>query len=119
MSDQENKPTETTHRFALCLSGGVALGTYIAGVLTQLYRDLAAMNKELGENRFKLDVIAGSSAGSVTGLIMARAIAVGATPKQFEQAISACWVDGLSVEKMLTPPDDLSNGPITSECPDK
>jgi hypothetical protein len=108
-----------THRFALCLSGGVALGAYIAGVLTQLYRDLHTINAlpEADDRlRLTIDAIAGSSAGSVTGLILARALALESDPQTFERAMRACWVEGLDVTALLSPPHDPANAVFSNDC---
>ena len=105
-------------RFSLVLSGGIALGSYIAGVLTQLYADLEALNSHptLSQSlKFEIDVIAGASAGSITGLTLARAIVTGASPRAFGNAISDCWVRGLSVQHFLQFPEDVSQGVISGK----
>ncbi len=43
----ESAKTERVHRFALSISGGIALGSYEAGVLTQLYQDLYRFNQNM------------------------------------------------------------------------
>jgi predicted acylesterase/phospholipase RssA len=109
--------TSGTHWFALCLSGGVALGSYIAGVLTQLYRDLYVINETVREDRlpaFRIDAIAGSSAGSITGLLLTRALTTNATPAQFEEAMRACWVDGLDIQNLLGDSTDPANSAFAS-----
>ncbi len=66
-----------THRFGLCISGAVSLGAYEAGVIAQLYRDFHTVNQAMGGRaRLVIDAIAGASAGSVTGLILAQALAL-------------------------------------------
>lgn len=119
-SDAASSPAvPLTHRFALCLSGGVALGAYIAGVLTQLYRDIHAINalpESDGRLRLTIDAVAGSSAGSVTGLILARALSLESDPETFERAMRACWVEGLDVTALLEPPHDAANAAFSNEC---
>ena len=92
------------HRFALSVSGGVALGSYEAGVLTQLYRDLYVFNTQMkGKAQVSIDVIAGASAGSITGLIMAQALSLGSPPALLEAHMRTCWVDLLDIHHLLTP----------------
>ncbi len=95
-----------THRFGLSISGGVALGSYEAGVLCQLYRDLAEFNAHqdiVGKAQVRIDAIAGASAGSITGLILAQAIGSGATPDTLEARMRACWIDLLEIHNLLGP----------------
>jgi predicted acylesterase/phospholipase RssA len=97
---------ERTHRFALSISGGVALGSYEAGVLSQLYRDLHAFNAApdmQGRARVTIDAIAGASAGSITGLILAQAIALGDTPDDLEKRMRDCWIELLDIQHLLKP----------------
>jgi predicted acylesterase/phospholipase RssA len=92
-----------THRFAAIVSGGIALGSYEAGVLTQLYHDLYWFNQNMaGRAHVAIDVIAGASAGSVTGLILAQALALGDAPDRLEKHLRTCWVDLLSIQNLLT-----------------
>lgn len=93
---------ERTHRFALSISGGIALGTYEAGVLSQMYRDIYDLNASLrGRVKVAIDAISGASAGSVTGLILAQAISLGRTPDDLEQRMRDCWVELLDIENLL------------------
>ena len=95
-----------THRLALCVSGGIALGSYEAGVLTQLYHDLHTFNRHpdiQGKARVVIDAIAGASAGSITGLILAQALSLGLPPAVLETRMRACWVELLSIENLLKP----------------
>ena len=99
-----NPPTVQTHRFAISISGGIALGSYEAGVLTQLYRDLFVFNQHpdiAGRARVAIDAVAGASAGSVTGLILSQAIALKRSPAELEAAMRACWVDLLEIHNLL------------------
>jgi predicted acylesterase/phospholipase RssA len=113
-SSSKQSPGVVRHRFTLVLSGAVALGSHIAGVISQLYRDFWELNST-GRYDLKMDVIAGSSAGSVTGLILARAIAQNRTPDELDAALHACWVEMLDLVEMVSPPASKSNSLITSE----
>lgn len=109
----ETTTVERTHRFALSISGGVALGSYEAGVLSQLYRDLFAFNVHpeiRGKARVTIDAIAGASAGSITGLILAQALALNDPPDELERRMRTCWVDLLEIHHLLQSPPGLPAG---------
>ena len=96
--------TKLTHRFALSISGGIALGSYEAGVLSQMYRDLVHFNAHpdiVDCASLKIDVIAGASAGSITGLLLAQALSLGLTPDVFESRMRAFWVELLDIRELL------------------
>lgn len=71
-------PTRTRSRRALVLSGAGARGSYEAGALKRLYRDVATQGPPF-------DVICGSSAGAINA-----AFAALATPEAIQQ-IEALW----------------------------
>ncbi|NJP07584.1 MAG: hypothetical protein HC837_19170 [Chloroflexaceae bacterium] len=62
----------TTHKIALILAGGASLGSYTAGVLTELLYALETLNARSNDQRFEIDVITGSSAGGLTGVLLTR-----------------------------------------------
>ncbi len=103
-----------THRFGLCISGAVSLGAYEAGVIAQLYRDFHTVNQAMGGRaRLVIDAIAGASAGSVTGLILAQALALRQAPDQLEARMRACWVDQLDILGLLAPATDPAQALFT------
>lgn len=105
MSVSASRPR--THRFALCLSGGVSLGAYEAGVVLQLYRSVSAFNEHpqiQSRASLRIDAIAGASAGAVTGLALGQAIAVRRSPAELETRLRSCWVDMLNLENLLSDP---------------
>jgi hypothetical protein len=114
---------ERVHRFALSISGGVSLGAYEAGVLTQLYRDLYVFNAQMkGRARVSIDAVAGASAGSITGLILAQALALGSPPDLLEARMRTCWVDLLDIHGLLAPsaqPDAWAGAVFTDGVVDK
>ncbi len=96
-----------THRFALCVSGAIALGAYEAGVVAQLYEDFQEVTKSTdGQVRLVIDVVAGSSAGAVTGVFLAQALAQNLTPTALRQALSNLWVRDLDALSLLSPASD-------------
>ncbi len=92
-----------THRFAFTISGGLAMGAYEAGVLCQLYEDLTAINGAGLGCRLVIDAISGASAGSITGLILAQALATGWTPDKFRERMREAWITGPDVIALLRP----------------
>ena len=81
-------------RLALILSGGVSLGTYVAGAVTELVRALER-NRRKGVT---IDVITGSSAGAVTAAALARALTVNPSLLPW---IERVWVDSLDARFLL------------------
>ena len=82
-------------------------------MLSQLYRDLYDLNAHpdmRGRARVTIDAIAGASAGSVTGLILAQALALGRTPDDLERRMRACWVELLEISNLLQPSDGSDAG---------
>jgi hypothetical protein len=106
MGPAGDPPPFTIHRFALASSGGVALGVYEAGVLSQLYRDLAVLNRSAARGQVVIDAIAGSSAGSLTGILLAQAVANETPEVALVGKMWDCWVEGTDVIALLRPPFD-------------
>jgi len=83
-------------RLSLTISGGVSLGAYEAGVLAALLialRDLTAGD----DPPVRVDVIGGSSAGSITGLLAARCLLEGIDPLY---VMREAWVRRASLDAM-------------------
>lgn len=81
-------------RIALVLSGGVSLGSYVAGAVTEI---LTALER----NRrapCTVDVIAGASAGSVVGAMAARSLAVNPSLLPWMEKV---WVDAVDARVLL------------------
>ena len=66
-------------RLALSLPGGIAPGTFEAGAVCGLLSWIQELNA-LQANTVVLDVIAGASAGALTGLLSARVLIAGDDP---------------------------------------
>lgn len=78
-------------RVALVLSGGVSLGSYIAGALDELLRALAASGE------YEIDVITGASAGATTAAIIAH----GLMYRNGETALHDAWVKKVDIVELL------------------
>jgi hypothetical protein len=80
--------TEPTFQLGLALAGAISAGAYTAGVLDFLFQALSEWEKQRGQpatprHRVVLKVIAGASAGGITGALGAIALARGLCPREF------------------------------------
>ncbi|AIE83763.1 patatin [Fimbriimonas ginsengisoli Gsoil 348] len=90
-------------------NGAVALGSYEAGVLAQIYADVAALNQHSGEQVVGIDAIAGASAGAVTGALLAQAIATSASSDWLTGRLLKAWVEDLNADTLLGKTDNASH----------
>jgi predicted acylesterase/phospholipase RssA len=87
----------TELRLALTITGAVSLGAYEGGALAALLVGLQALRREGKAAPIVIDVIAGASAGSITGLLAAWTLLEGGDPiKVMQQA----WVEGDALETL-------------------
>jgi hypothetical protein len=91
-------------RVGLIISGAVSLGAYEGGALAALLVGLEALRDDV-----VIDIIAGASAGAMTGLLSARCLTLGADPVA---TMLKSWVDLPDVHLLATH-DDAS--PLSSE----
>lgn len=83
------------NRIALILGGGVSLGAYTAGAVTELV--LALRRNESGTPA-SIDVVTGSSAGALTGALLARTLIVN---QNLLPWIERSWVEACDATKLL------------------
>ena len=83
-------------RIAVTLAGGVSLGAYQGGVAYELLWALSHRT-DPGQPIF-VDVITGSSAGSMTGALMARALLLDRTSTE---DLYRAWVSGVSFDSLI------------------
>ncbi|MFQ5451430.1 MAG: patatin-like phospholipase family protein [Nitrospinaceae bacterium] len=88
-----------TRKIALIIAGGVSLGSYESGVLTEFLYALDTLNKESDSERFELDVITGASAGSLTAALVAR-IVMYDLPGRAHHLYRA-WVEDINVDRLM------------------
>jgi hypothetical protein len=110
-----NQPTQW---LAVCANGAVALGSYEAGVLSQIYADVAEVNAKAGVTALGIDAIAGASAGSVTGALLAQALVMGEAPSGLTKRMRDVWVDGLQILKLFGDTDNDHNSAFDPACLD-
>lgn len=104
-------------RFGLVLYGGVALAVYIYGVVVEVQRLLrssaAAEGDELSPgyakalatasvSRVGVDVVSGTSAGGINGILLAKAIATGADVR----SVRDLWLKGGDIAALMHRLDD-------------
>ena len=91
-----------TNKIALILAGGVSLGAYQAGVLTEILHALQAINERRarqGEPRMVVDVITGASAGSMTGALVARIMMTDLNNRRSH--LHDAWVNDIDILGLL------------------
>ena len=91
------------------MGGGVSLGTYSAGALTELYHALKEINRT-GDTRVRVEVLVGASAGSMTAAIFAKALIAD------DPAVTALmydsWVNQIDITR-LAPADATEFDPLS------
>ncbi|WP_084799787.1 patatin-like phospholipase family protein [Bradyrhizobium sp. Ai1a-2] len=90
MDDNHTINQEPVFQIGLALSGAISAGAYTAGVLDFLFQALFEWDAHRGEpgvpnHRVVLKVIAGASAGAITGALGAIALARGIQPCEFDK----------------------------------
>lgn len=84
-------------RIALVLGGGVSLGSYIGGAVTEI---LTALSRSDAREPVRLHVITGGSAGALNAGLAARALAVNPNVVPW---IEKAWVDAADAQYLLNP----------------
>lgn len=85
-------------KIALVLGGGVSLGSYIGGAVTEIVRALRENSLRPDDGPVRIHVITGTSAGALTAGMTARALAVnqGLLPW-----LEKAWVEAADAEHLL------------------
>ncbi|HKP53158.1 MAG TPA: patatin-like phospholipase family protein [Chloroflexia bacterium] len=89
-------------KVALVLSGGVSLGSYIAGALDELMRAFASSDE------YEIDIITGASAGATTAAIIAH----GLLYRGGETKLQDVWVNKVDILELLA--EDMPAGETPS-----
>ena len=82
-------------KIALILGGGVSLGSYVGGAVTEL---VLALRHNESDTPVTIDVITGSSAGALTGALLARTLVVN---RNLLPWIERAWVEAFDAGKLL------------------
>jgi hypothetical protein len=100
-------------RLALILSGAGSLGSFEAGVLTELLWTLDhEWRNPDPSRRWTLDIITGASAGAMTAALVARAVMA---DRRAIRSLHAAWVEDIDIRDLLREPPAtavLSKEPI-------
>src|SRR6185295_5977071 len=99
-----------SRRLALTLSGAASLGSFEAGVLTELLYALDYWWAH-GGPRYEIDVLTGASAGAMTSALVARAL----YNHPERASLYRAWVEDIDIQLLVQkPPVDsiLSKGVI-------
>jgi predicted acylesterase/phospholipase RssA len=86
-------------KVALVLSGGVSLGSYIAGALDELLTAFAA-----APDQYQIDIITGASAGATSAALIAH----GLLYRGGQTELRPAWVDKVDITDLLAP--DIPRG---------
>ena len=109
ISTMNNPPTVPERsretRIGLVLYGGVSLAVYINGVSQEFYHAVQGngvyrLIKELTDSEIVLDIVSGSSAGGVNGILLAYALCNG---KDFTRC-SDLWRNAADIRRLVRPP---------------
>src|SRR4030042_3245990 len=111
MTKADNRPKNEV-RVGLVLYGGVSLAIYIYGVVLEFLRVMRAADgepdnpyKELidkTESKMVVDIISGTSAGGINGILLAKALANGLSSESFG-LLRTIWLEAADLSSLLKP----------------
>ncbi len=108
MPDQQRENTPTfddpsvrTVKIALVMAGGVSLGSFEAGVVTELLYALDTLNRRTRATgiHYELDVMTGGSAGGMTAALAARILMYDLPGRR--RHLHRAWVRDIDIRKLL------------------
>lgn len=95
---------------SLILAGAVSLGSFEAGVLDELLYALERLNEGRPDHaKYRIDSIAGASAGSMTAALVAQAVMRGLHKREL---LHQAWVDEIDIAALL---DDVPANALFSK----
>lgn len=87
-------------KIALVLGGGVSLGSYIGGAVSELLHAIQTNSRRSEGGPVRIHVITGTSAGALNAAMAARSLAVNSEVLPW---IERAWIDAASAEHLLNP----------------
>ncbi len=87
-------------KIALVLGGGVSLGAYTGGAVSEILRALTNNNQQPGGSPTRIHVITGTSAGALNAALAARFLTVN---QELLPWIRSAWVDAADAAHLLNP----------------
>lgn len=92
-------------KLAIAISGAVSLGSYQAGVLYEVIEAIAQHNALVSneEQKIKIDVITGASAGAMTACILAQKLLFDADTLRdpYKNVLYQAWVEKVDIQNLL------------------
>ena len=111
MTQVNNRPKNEV-RAGLVLYGGVSLAIYIYGVALEFLRVMRAADGEAGnpykelldktESKMVVDIISGTSAGGINGVLLAKALTSGLSSESFG-LLRNIWLEAADLSSLLKP----------------
>ena len=106
-SHSDSLPRSREVRLGLVMYGGVSLAIYINGVANELFRAVRGRGmyrlvKALSDSDVVVDVLSGSSAGGINGILLSYALCNGC---EF-RSTARLWRDNGDIDALLRPVDD-------------
>ncbi|MGF1498894.1 MAG: patatin-like phospholipase family protein [Elainellaceae cyanobacterium] len=94
-------PPSSRRKITLILAGGASLGSYEAGVLTELIYALEVLNQraETEDQKFTIDVMTGGSAGALVAVLVARIMLFNVSG--LRRNLYNAWVKRTSIVELL------------------
>lgn len=87
-------------KIALVLGGGVSLGAYTGGAVSEILQALTNNKLQSGGSQTRIHVITGTSAGALNAALAARCLAVN---QELHPWIQSAWVDAADAAHLLNP----------------
>ncbi len=113
MATNDNKKPRPKNeiRIGLVLYGGVSLAIYIYGVVLEFLRVVRAWELEHNvysdilkktDSKIVVDIISGTSAGGINGVLLAKALSNGLSTESFER-LRSLWLEAADLSSLLRP----------------
>jgi predicted acylesterase/phospholipase RssA len=83
-------------RLAISIKGGVSLGAYEAGALTETLRLIEFNNAQPGSTKWYIDALTGASAGSITAGLVALSLI-----NSQHNSLEKVWLQALSLQALF------------------
>lgn len=110
-SDNKKPKPKNEIRIGLVLYGGVSLAIYIYGVVLEFLRVVRAWELEHNvysdilektDSKIVVDIISGTSAGGINGVLLAKALSNGLSTESFEM-LRSLWLEAADLSSLLRP----------------
>lgn len=86
-------------KLAITIAGGVSMGSYEAGVLTEIMHTLDYLNTNSNNEEYIIDVLTGSSAGALTSALTARIMMH--NYHALKRNLHKAWVEQIDITELM------------------